>query len=85
MAANLILYFVAIRYTGVAIAIFLSYLAPVYLAFVAPRVFHERTEGIVYGALAVGLGGMVLILVPGLVAGGARLSAAACSTRWPRV
>jgi DME family drug/metabolite transporter len=76
VAANLILYFVAIRYTGVAIAIFLSYLAPVYLAFVAPRVFHERTEGIVYGALGVGLGGMVLILVPGLVAGGARLSVA---------
>ncbi len=75
VAANLILYFLAIRYTGVAVAIFLSYLAPVYLAFIAPRVFHERTEGIVYAALAVGLGGMILILVPGLAAGGARLSA----------
>ena len=32
LALNLILYFLAIRYTGVAVAIFLSYLAPVYLA-----------------------------------------------------
>jgi drug/metabolite transporter (DMT)-like permease len=37
VAANLIFYFLGIRYTGVAIAIFLSYLAPVYLAFVADR------------------------------------------------
>ena len=41
LALNLILYFLAIRYTGVAVAIFLSYLAPVYLAFVAPRILKE--------------------------------------------
>ena len=76
LAANLILYFLAIRYTGVAVAIFLSYLAPVYLAFVAPRILKERTERIVYVALAVGLAGMALILVPGLVLEGVRLSAA---------
>ena len=75
LAANLILYFLAIRYTGVAVAIFLSYLAPVYLAFVAPRVLKERTERIVYVALAVGLAGMALILVPGLVLEGVKLSA----------
>ena len=66
LAANLLLYFLAIRATGVSVAIFLSYLAPVYLAVVAPLVFHERTERAVYAALAVGLGGMALILVPGL-------------------
>jgi drug/metabolite transporter (DMT)-like permease len=76
VAGNLILYFLAIRYTGVAIAIFLSYLAPVYLAFVAPRIFHESTERIVYVALVVGVAGMVLILVPDLTGGGAHLSAA---------
>ena len=32
LSLNLILYFLAIRSTGVAVAIFLSYLAPVYLA-----------------------------------------------------
>ena len=35
LSLNLIFYFLAIRSTGVAVAIFLSYLAPVYLAFVA--------------------------------------------------
>jgi drug/metabolite transporter (DMT)-like permease len=75
LALNLILYFVAIRYTGVAVAIFLSYLAPVYLAFVAPLVLKERTERIVYVALAIGLAGMALILVPGLVLEGVKLSA----------
>jgi len=66
---NLILYFLAIRYTGVAVAIFLSYLAPVYLAFVAPRILKEKTERVVYVAIAIGLAGMALILVPGLLDG----------------
>ena len=74
LALNLILYFLAIRYTGVAVAIFLSYLAPVYLAFVAPRVLKEKTETVVYVALAIGLAGMALILVPGLVLEGVKLS-----------
>jgi len=72
LAGNLLLYFLAIRETGVSVAIFLSYLAPVYLAVVAPLVFHERTEPAVYLALLVSLGGMALILVPGLAE--ARLS-----------
>jgi drug/metabolite transporter (DMT)-like permease len=82
LALNLILYFIAIRYTGVAVAIFLSYLAPVYLAFVAPRVLKEKTEPAVYLALAVGLAGMVLILVPGLVLEGVKLSAPGLLCGW---
>jgi drug/metabolite transporter (DMT)-like permease len=74
LALNLILYFLAIRYTGVAVAIFLSYLAPVYLAFIAPRVLGEATERIVYAAVALGLAGMALILVPGLLLEGVGLS-----------
>jgi DME family drug/metabolite transporter len=74
LAANLILYFFAIRSTGVAVAIFLSYLAPLYVAVVAPRVLHEATDRVVYVALVAGLGGMALILVPGLVLDGAKLS-----------
>ena len=74
VAVNLFLYFLAIRYTGVAVAIFLSYMAPVYLAFVAPRLLGEPTEGIVYAALGVALAGMIVILVPGLLQQGARLS-----------
>ena len=66
LAVNLVSYFIAIRQTGVAVAIFLSYLAPVYVAFVAPHLEGGRTEAAVYAALGVGLGGMALILVPGL-------------------
>jgi drug/metabolite transporter (DMT)-like permease len=82
LSLNLILYFLAIRTTGVAVAIFLSYLAPVYLAFVAPRILGEKTERIVYVALAVGLAGMALILVPGLLLEGVRLSAAGLFFGW---
>ena len=74
LAVNLVLYFFAIRYTGVAVAIFLSYLAPLYVAVVAPRVLREPTDRIVYIALAAGLAGMALILVPGLLLEGAQLS-----------
>ncbi len=82
LAVHLILYFVAIRYTGVAVAIFLSYLAPVYLAFVAPRILREPNDRVVYAALAVGLAGMVLILVPGLVFEEVRLSVAGLFCGW---
>jgi drug/metabolite transporter (DMT)-like permease len=82
LSLNLILYFLAIRYTGVAVAIFLSYLAPVYLAFVAPRILKERTEPVVYAALAIGLAGMALILVPGLLLEGVKLSAVGLFYGW---
>ena len=82
LSLNLILYFLAIRSAGVAVAIFLSYLAPVYLAFAAPRILKEKTEPVVYVALAVGLAGMALILVPGLLLEGAGLSAAGLFYGW---
>jgi drug/metabolite transporter (DMT)-like permease len=82
LSLNLLFYFLAIRATGVAVAIFLSYLAPVYLAFVAPRVLKEKTEPVVYAALAVGLAGMALILVPGLLLEGVRLSASGLFYAW---
>ena len=74
LAVNLVSYFIAIRQTGVAVAIFLSYLAPVYVAFVAPHLEGGRTEAAVYAALGVGLAGMALILVPGLTGESVRLT-----------
>ena len=74
LAGNLVSYFIAIRQTGVAVAIFLSYLAPLYVAFMAPHLEGGRTEDAVYAALGVGLAGMALILVPGLTGGGVRLT-----------
>jgi drug/metabolite transporter (DMT)-like permease len=82
LSLNLILYFLAIRATGVAVAIFLSYLAPLYLAFVAPRILKEKTEPVVYLALALGLAGMALILVPGLILDGVKLSAYGLIYAW---
>lgn len=82
LSLNLILYFLAIRSTGVAVAIFLSYLAPVYLAFVAPRILKEKTEPVVYLALGLGLTGMALILVPGLLLEGVQLSASGLFYGW---
>jgi len=52
IAANLILYFVSIRYAGVP-SHFLSYMAPVYLAVVAPLFLKEHTERIVWIALGI--------------------------------
>ena len=75
-AATLLLFFVAIRGTSVAIGMFLQFLAPVWVALLAPRVFRVPTERIVYPALAVALGGLAVILAPALLGEGLKLSAA---------
>jgi DME family drug/metabolite transporter len=74
-SVTLLLFFIAIRWTGVAIAMFLQFLAPVWVALIAPRVFRVPTERIVFPALAIALGGLVVILTPSLLGGGASLSA----------
>jgi DME family drug/metabolite transporter len=71
---TLLLFFIAIRWTGVAIAMFLQFLAPVWVALLAPRVSRTSTERIVYPALGVALGGLVVILAPTLLGNGASLS-----------
>ena len=74
-AFTLLLFFVAIRGTSVAIGMFLQFLAPVWVALLAPRVSRVPTERIVYPALAIALGGLVVILAPSLLGEGIRLSA----------
>ena len=54
-AATLLLFFIALRGTSVAIGMFLQFLAPVWVALLAPRVFRVPTERIVYPALGVAL------------------------------
>ena len=73
-AFTLLLFFVAIRGTSVAIGMFLQFLAPVWVALIAPRVFRARTEGIVYPALAIALVGLAVILAPSLFGEGIKLS-----------
>ena len=43
-AFSLLLFFVAMRETSVAIGMFLAFVAPVWVAVLAPRVFKVRTE-----------------------------------------
>ena len=73
-AFTLLLFFVAIRDTSVAIGMFLQFLAPVWVALMAPLVARSRTETIVYPALAIALAGLAVILAPSLLGEGIRLS-----------
>lgn len=73
-SVTLLLFFVAIRDTSVAIGMFLQFLAPVWVALIAPLVFRARTEWIVYPALVVALAGLAVILTPSLVGEGIELS-----------
>jgi len=75
VSANLLLYFMSIRYSGVSVAIFLSYMAPVYIAIAAPVFLKESTEPVVWVALAVALAGMAAIVLPGLFGEGQEFSA----------
>jgi len=73
-AATLLLFFFAIRETGVAVATFLYFMQPVWVALLAPRLLGSATERIVYVAISVALAGLVVILVPVLSGGGVRVS-----------
>jgi drug/metabolite transporter (DMT)-like permease len=65
-AATLLLFFIAVRETGVAVATFLYFIQPVWVALLAPRLLGSRTEPTVWAAIGVALTGLVLILVPTL-------------------
>ena len=74
-SSTLLLFFLALRLTGVAIGMFLFFTGPVYVALAAPRLLHQRADRIVYPALALAIAGMAAILLPGFLGGGG-LSAA---------
>ena len=71
---TLLLYFFAVLNTSVAIAMFLLFLMPVWVALVAPRVFHTPREPIVFAALALALAGLTVILLPDLLGEGLKIS-----------
>lgn len=73
---TLLLFFYAVRNTSVAIAMFLLFLMPVWVALVAPRVFKSPREPLVWPALALALVGLAVILVPDLLGGGVEVSVA---------
>jgi drug/metabolite transporter (DMT)-like permease len=75
-AFTVLLYFFAVRATGVAAATFFTFIQPVWVALLAPRVLKTPTERVVPLALAIALGGLAVILVPSLLGESARLSTA---------
>jgi drug/metabolite transporter (DMT)-like permease len=74
-AGAVLLYFVAIRETGVAVATFFLFIQPVWVALLAPRLLGSATERAVYGAIGMALAGLVVILVPALFEAGVHASA----------
>lgn len=66
-AVGLLLFFVSMRSTSVAIGMFLSFLAPLWVALLAPVFLRQRTERIIWPAIAIAMGGLALILVPPLI------------------
>jgi drug/metabolite transporter (DMT)-like permease len=74
-AGAVLLYFLAIRETGVAVATFFLFVQPVWIALLAPRFLGSATEGAVYGAIGLALAGLAIILVPALSGDGVHASA----------
>ena len=70
----LLAYFFAVRLTGVAVATFLLFMQPVWVAVLAPRLLGSRTERLVYLSLGVAVGGLIVIILPSLLGAGASLS-----------
>ncbi|HJW74535.1 MAG TPA: DMT family transporter, partial [Thermoleophilia bacterium] len=66
-ASSILLFFVALRGTDVAMALFLLYTSPVYVALLAPFALGEPSHRVVYLALTVALTGMAVIVMPDLL------------------
>jgi drug/metabolite transporter (DMT)-like permease len=73
---TLLLFFYAVRQTSVAIAMFLLFLMPVWVALMAPRLFKSPREPLVWPALGLALAGLAVILIPDLLGEGVNVSVA---------
>ena len=74
-ALQLYTFMLALRHLDVALAVFLSYMSPIYIALVAPRLLRQRTEPVVIAALVLAVSGIVVMLAPGLMDPALRVSA----------
>jgi drug/metabolite transporter (DMT)-like permease len=75
LAAHWFLFFAAIKRSSVAVAILTVYTAPIFVAFLAPRLLRERRSRVGLAALAISVPGLVLIALAG--EGGVRPDAVA--------
>lgn len=74
-AVTMLTYFYAVRTTGVAVATFLIFIQPVWVALLAPRLLGAPTERIVFVALGIAVSGLGVILAPSLAGDSVDLSA----------
>jgi drug/metabolite transporter, DME family len=70
LAIHWSLYFASIKETSVASAVLVTYVAPVFMALLAPVMIRERITRVTVGALAVSLAGVALISLGGGEGGG---------------
>ena len=63
-ALTLLLFFVSARTTGVAIAMFLVFLSPLWVALLAPAVLRQPTDRVVWPGFGIAMAGLALIVVP---------------------
>jgi drug/metabolite transporter (DMT)-like permease len=73
-AVQLYTFMLALRQLDVALAVFLSYMSPIYIALIAPRLLRQRTETVVVAALVLAVSGIVVMLAPGVLDPGLRAS-----------
>jgi drug/metabolite transporter (DMT)-like permease len=76
-ALNVLLFFAAMQRGSVSVAVLTHYLAPILVAVGAPLVVGERVRRVVWGALAISLLGLALLLEPWRSAGVNATAAAA--------
>jgi DME family drug/metabolite transporter len=63
-ASQALAYFYAVRVLGVAVATFVYYLQPLWVALLAPRILHVATERVLYVAMPIAFVGLALVLGP---------------------
>jgi drug/metabolite transporter (DMT)-like permease len=69
VALEMIFYFASIRASNVIVGVSLEYMAPVFVALLAPVVLRTRRQGIDLVAVAVAVAGMLLLVLPAATAG----------------
>ncbi len=69
VALEMIFYFVSIRASSVTVGVSLEYMAPVFVALLAPAVLRTRRHGIDLVAVAVAVSGMALLVLPAATSG----------------
>jgi drug/metabolite transporter (DMT)-like permease len=69
VALEMIFYFASIRASNVIVGVSLEYMAPVFVALLAPVVLRTRRQGIDLVAVAVAVAGMALLVLPAATAG----------------